>query len=75
MRTDLAGKSTVAKVGISLHEVFADLIKLENPVTAAAVAAFIITLVPGTGITSPTLVAIVAAVGTVAAVVEKITGA
>jgi hypothetical protein len=74
-RTDLVGKSTVAKAGISISEVLADLVKLENPVTAAAVAAFIITLIPGTGLTSPTLVAIVAGVGVVAALVEKITGA
>ena len=74
--------STVATVGaaakktvISLHEVLVDLVKLENPVTAAAVAAFVLTLIPGPGSTSPALVAIVAAVGTVAAVVEKVTGA
>ena len=73
-RTDLTGKSTVAKAGISLSEVLVDLVKLENPTVSAAVAAFVLTLIPGIGISSVTLVAIVAAVGVVAATVEKITG-
>ena len=75
MSTVSTNKSTVAKVALSLHEVLADLVKLANPTVSAAVAAFIITLIPGTGITSPTLVAIVAGVGIVASVIEKITGA
>jgi hypothetical protein len=73
-RTDLIGKSTVAKAGISLSEVLADLVKLDSPVTSAAVAAFILTLIPGIGISSVTLVAIVAGVGVVAALIEKVTG-
>ena len=67
--------AAVKKVALSLHEVLVDLTKLENPTVAAAVAAFVLTQIPGTGLTSATLVAIVAAVGTVAAVVEKVTGA
>ena len=61
------------QVGISLHEVLVDLVKLENPTVAAAVAAFVLTLIPGVGISSVTLVAIVAAVGVVASVIEKLT--
>jgi predicted membrane protein len=65
--------ATVKKTAISLHEVLVDLTKLENPTVAAAVAAFVLTLIPGTGITSTTLVAIVAGVGVVASVIDKFT--
>jgi hypothetical protein len=67
--TTAAVKTTV----ISLHEVLVDLVKLENPTVAAAVAAFVLSVIPGVGISSATLVAIVAGVGVVAAVIEKIT--
>lgn len=73
--TAFKAKGTVAKVGISLHEVLADLVTLANPVTSAAVAAFILSVIPGINIASATLVAIVAAVGVVAGVVEKFTSA
>lgn len=63
------------KAAISLHEVLVGLTSLENPTVAAAVAAFVLTLIPNTGISSVTLVAIVAAVGVVAAAIEKFTGA
>jgi predicted membrane protein len=73
-QTAFAAKGTVAKVGISLHEVLADLVTLDNPTRSAAVVAFILVLIPGVGIPTTTLVAIVAAVGVVASLVEKFTG-
>ena len=72
-QTAFAAKGTVAKVAISLHEVLADLVTLANPTRSAAVVAFILAVIPGIGIPATTLVAIVAAVGVVASVVEKYT--
>lgn len=68
-----ATTAAVKKAAISLHEVLVDLTKLENPTVAAAVVAFVLTLIPGTGITSTTLIAIVAGVGVVASVIDKFT--
>jgi len=64
--------ATVKTTASALHGVLVDLVKLENPTVSAAVAAFVLTLIPGVGISSVTLVAIVAAVGVVASVVEKL---
>lgn len=69
----LATTGAVKKTAISLHEVLVDLTKLENPTVAAAVAAFVLKLIPGTGITDSTLIAAVAGVGIIAATIEKFT--
>lgn len=69
----LATARAVKKTAISLHEVLVDLTKLENPTVAAAVAAFVLKLIPGTGITDSTLIVAVAGVGVIAATIDKFT--
>lgn len=68
-----ATAGAVKKTAISLHEVLVDLTKLENPTVAAAVAAFVLKFIPGTGISSTALISAVAAVGVIASVIEKFT--
>lgn len=69
----IATASTVKKTAISLHEVLVDLTKLENPTVAAAVSAFVLKFIPGTGISDTALISAVAAVGVIASAIEKFT--
>lgn len=62
----------VKTLAFSLPEILKDLVTLENPTISAAVAAFILKVIPGLNIPSTTLVAAVAGVGLLSATVEKL---
>lgn len=57
-----------------IKSILAEIATLQRPVTAAAVGAFILALIPGVGLTVEEATAIVAGVGAVDAVLVKIVG-
>jgi hypothetical protein len=73
--TPAVPKTAAQKVegGINiLKEVIVEIATLKRPVTAAAVAAFVVALIPGSGLTVTEATAILVGVGTVDAVLEQI---
>ena len=76
MNEPTAAKPTlVAKVtgGLSfVKSIVTEIATLQRPVTAAAVAAFVLTVVPGVGLSAEEVAAILVGVGTLDAALEKI---
>jgi hypothetical protein len=56
----------------AIKNIVLEIATLQSPVTAAAVAGFVLTVIPGVGLDSTTLASVLVAVGAVDAALEKI---
>ena len=69
---ELTTKFKVDSLLTTVKNIVIDITTLQSPVTAAAVAGFILTLIPGVGLDPTTLASVLVAVGAVDAGLEKI---
>lgn len=56
----------------AIRDIVVEVATLQRPVTAAAIAGVIVTLIPGAHLNTTTLAAIIAGVGTWAAFIDKL---